>query len=109
MNIPANIILLVTAAVDDGTCSRSDAFDYFKRMLSGIDFYEPPSDRPDELAALNEEIIARFNPPETVADLLADLNGPNPTRANCAQAATVIRQLLDKRSPRDVPLQVEDR
>ena len=110
MNTPENILVLVKSAYDRHEISPKEAAELLFRMLGGIDYYSPPAGMvPDPLDALNREISERFNPAETIADLLTDLLGDRPTPANCHQAAEVIRQLLNGRPANRVPLMVEDR
>ena len=110
MNIPENILVLVKYAYESNQLSAKEALTYVFSMLNGINLYSPPEDGgPDPLEALNQEVIQRFNPPETIDNLLTDLQGANPTRAHCQQAVEVIRQLLGDRPANQMPLMVEDR
>jgi hypothetical protein len=109
MNIPENIMLLVRTAYERRQISAKKAVTILLNMQEGLALYEPPEGEPDPLEGLNAEVIARFNPSETVADLLADLTSENPPPAVRHQAAEVIRQLLNGRAASSVPLAVEDR
>jgi hypothetical protein len=110
----SNALSRTLAVISVGTRStwdmpKEELADALLGMAGASHKYLPPGGV-DPLAAMNDSWGKRFEPGETVADLLRELRDKNQiSEVLCLQAAEVIEQLLEGRPADSVALMVEDR